>query len=127
MHTGGASGAFGGAAPAATSIFARPENWTPPATSSTTNFFKPVVVPTSTSQSGNPDWAKNLASRTGSRQMAGDSDEEEPEEPEEEEEEEEEAPYGDDDYEGEQDYEAQARDLSDLEEADEESYEVVDE
>jgi len=113
MHHGGTSGAFGNSGAASHSIFAKPEGWTPPAASSSTNVFKPVVVPTSTAPSGNPDWAKRFAHL----QAAGDEEEEEEEEGQGE-------YYGD--YEDEVEYDAQARELSDLEEAEEE-YEVVDE
>jgi len=122
MHSAGASGAF--AHGPARSIFAKPEGWTPPASdNNNNNLFRPVIVPTSSGYSGNPDWAKRFATN----QNANDDDDEE--------EEEEDAEGEDDDgyeedetfnsYRNDADYNAEARDLSDLDEADEE-YEVVD-
>ncbi|KZP00651.1 hypothetical protein CALVIDRAFT_283607 [Calocera viscosa TUFC12733] len=117
MHSGGASGTFGIAAGPTRSLFAKPEGWTPPASSSSNgNIFKPVNVPIPTGVSGNPDWAKRLANSN--------ADEDEDEDEDEDAEGEEDNSY--DDYQDEGDYGAYGRDLSDLEEADEE-YEVVDE
>ncbi|KZT56949.1 hypothetical protein CALCODRAFT_496778 [Calocera cornea HHB12733] len=118
MHSGGASGTFGTTAAPPRSIFAKPEGWTPPTDSTITgsNIFRPVTVPASSGVSGNVNWAKQLAEQH-------DSDEEEEEEDENVEGEEDDT-Y--DNYQHDVDYGTEARDLSDLEEADEE-YEVVDE